>query len=418
MAKLEIAEDKNYALYEQYGDNSMGSIGPLGLIPMVNSTELTAEVNDRLFRRRTEYQSELARSQGTGFLRKDYTIGADYTRYSTGEGRVIIQGSVRGHDVFILCDVLNHSCTYPLFGEEKFMSPDEHYQDLKRVILAISGKARRINVIMPFLYDSRQHKRNGRESLDCAFMLEELHNLGVNSIITFDAHDPRVANAIPVSGFENIPATYQIIKSLAQEMGTLSTKNPNLMIISPDEGALPRSMYYANVLGCPLGTFYKRRDYTKVVDGRNPILKHEFLGESAKGKDVLIIDDMIASGDSMLDICKEMRALGARNIYCAATFGLFTSGTAIFDQAYAEGYLTRVFTTNLIYRLPELKNAAWFREVNSSKFLALLIDAINHDASLTQMVNQTDRIRAYLGRKRKKNAPVRSSQVSKSRSKS
>ncbi len=402
MAKLYTDDEKNYTLYEQIGDNSMVSIGPVGLIPMVNSTEFTAEVNDRLYRRRIEYQNEVLKGQGTGFLRKDYTIGADYSRYSTGEGRVIIEASVRGHDIFIFCDVLNHSCTYPLFGEEKFMSPDEHYQDLKRVILAISGTARRINVIMPFLYDSRQHKRNGRESLDCAFMLEELHNLGVNSIITFDAHDPRVANAIPLSGFENIPATYQIIKSLEMELGKLSALNPDLMVISPDEGALPRSMYYANVLGCPLGTFYKRRDYTKVVDGRNPILKHEFLGESAKGKDVLIVDDMIASGDSMLDICKEMRTLGARNIYCAATFGLFTSGTAIFDKAYEEGYLTRVFTTNLIYRLPELKTAPWYREVNMSKFVALLIDAINHDASLTTMVDQTQRIQEFLERKTKK----------------
>ena len=402
MAKLYTDDEKNYTLYEQIGDNSMVSIGPVGLIPMVNSTEFTAEVNDRLYRRRIEYQNEVLKGQGTGFLRKDYTIGADYSRYSTGEGRVIIEASVRGHDIFIFCDVLNHSCTYPLFGEEKFMSPDEHYQDLKRVILAISGTARRINVIMPFLYDSRQHKRNGRESLDCAFMLEELHNLGVNSIITFDAHDPRVANAIPLSGFENIPATYQIIKSLEMELGKLSALNPDLMVISPDEGALPRSMYYANVLSCPLGTFYKRRDYTKVVDGRNPILKHEFLGESAKGKDVLIVDDMIASGDSMLDICKEMRTLGARNIYCAATFGLFTSGTAIFDKAYEEGYLTRVFTTNLIYRLPELKTAPWYREVNMSKFVALLIDAINHDASLTTMVDQTQRIQEFLERKTKK----------------
>lgn len=402
MAKFYSDDERNYTLYEQIGDNSMVSIGPVALIPMVNSTEFTAEVNDRLYRRRIEYQNESIKGQGSGFLRKDYSIGADYSRYSTGEGRVIIEGSVRGHDIFIFCDVLNHSCTYPLFGEEKFMSPDEHYQDLKRVILAISGTARRINVIMPFLYDSRQHKRNGRESLDCAFMLEELHNLGVNSIITFDAHDPRVANAIPISGFEDIPATYQIIKTLALELDTLSATNPDLMVISPDEGALPRSMYYANVLGCPLGTFYKRRDYTKVVDGRNPILKHEFLGESAKGKDVLIVDDMIASGDSMLDICKEMRTRGARNIYCAATFGLFTSGTAIFDKAYEEGYLTRVFTTNLIYRLPELQTAPWYREVNMSKFVALLIDAINHDASLTSMVDQTERIQTFLERKDKK----------------
>lgn len=407
MAKTVIDGDKSYALYDQYGDNSMDPIGPVGIIPMVNSTELSAEVNDRLYKRRVAYQSEALKTESNTFLRKDYTISADYSRYTTGEGRVVILNSVRGHDVFILCDVLNHSCTYPLFGEDKFMSPDEHYQDLKRIILAISGKARRINVIMPFLYDSRQHKRNGRESLDCAFMLEELHNLGVSTIFTFDAHDPRVANAIPVSGFENIPATYQIIKSLAQERGQLSTKNPDLMIISPDEGALPRSMYYASVLGCPLGTFYKRRDYTRVVDGRNPILKHEFLGESAEGKDVLIVDDMIASGDSMLDICREMRALGARNIYCAATFGLFTSGTDIFDKAYEEGILTRVFATNLIYRLPELKTAAWFREVNMSKFVALLIDAINHDASLTTMVNQTDRIRGFLERNKNKKSADR-----------
>lgn len=402
MAKTVIDGDKSYVLYDQYGDNIMESIGPIGIIPMVNSTEFTAEVNDRLYKRRLAYQNVLSKSEISTFLRKDYTISADYSRYSTGEGRVVILNSVRGHDIFIICDVLNHSCTYPLFGEEKFMSPDEHYQDLKRIILAISGKARRINVIMPFLYDSRQHKRNGRESLDCAFMLEELHNLGVSTIITFDAHDPRVANAIPVSGFEDIPATYQIIKSLAQERGSLSSKNPNLMIISPDEGALPRSMYYASVLGCPLGTFYKRRDYTRVIDGRNPILKHEFLGGSAKGKDVLIVDDMIASGDSMLDICREMRELGARNIYCAATFGLFTSGTAIFDKAYEEGILTRVFTTNLIYRLPELKTAPWYREVNMSKFVALLIDAINHDASLSNMVNQTERIRSFLERGKNK----------------
>ncbi len=402
MVNAVIDGHKSYVLYDQHGDNIMESIGPIGIIPMVNSTEFSAEVNDRLYKRRLAYQDKLSKGVNSTFLRKDYTISADYSRYSTGEGRVVILNSVRGHDIFIICDVLNHSCTYPLFGVEKYMSPDEHYQDLKRIILAISGKARRINVIMPFLYDSRQHKRNGRESLDCAFMLEELHNLGVSTIITFDAHDPRVSNAIPVSGFEDIPATFQIIKSLAQERPSLSTKNPDLMIISPDEGALPRSMYYASVLGCPLGTFYKRRDYTRVVDGRNPILKHEFLGESAEGKDVLIVDDMIASGDSMLDICREMRQLGARNIYCAATFGLFTSGTAIFDKAYEEGILTRVFTTNLIYRLPELKMAPWYREVNMSKFVALLIDAINHDASLSYMVNQTDRIRNFLERNKNK----------------
>lgn len=386
--------EQQYYLYNQYEDIPREPIAPLGLIALSGAEEMAVGVNQYLYERRLNYQ----RGHAAGFLRQDYRIPVDFDRYSTGEGRVHLLDSVRGHDLTILVDVLNHSCTYELFGKTKYMSPDEHYQDLKRVILAVSGKAHRINVIMPFLYDSRQHHRNGRESLDCAFMLEELHNMGVENIITFDAHDPRVSNAIPISGFENIPPAYQLFKALKQEIPELQPKQNNLMIISPDEGALTRSMYYANLLGSPLGTFYKRRDYTRIVDGRNPILKHEFLGDSADGKDVLIIDDMIASGDSMLDICRAMKQLNARNIYCAATFGLFTSGLDRFNQAYEEGLLTKVFTTNLIYQSPELKQAPWYHEVNMNKFMGLLIDAINHDVSLNMFADPSKKIDDFFKR--------------------
>ncbi len=276
------------------------------------------------------------------------------------------------------------------------MSPDEHYLDLKRVILAISGKARRINVIMPFLYESRQHKRNGRESLDSAFMLEELHALGVTNILTFDAHDPRVANAIPISGFENIPATYQIIKAMKRHMPELSECNENLMIISPDEGAIQRAMYFSTLLNAPLGTFFKRRDFTRIIDGRNPILSHEFLGDEADGKNVLIFDDMIASGDSMLDIAREMKERRAGHVHCAATFALFSHGLERFDEAYEAGIIERVYSTNLIYHHPDLLQRPWYVDVNMAKYVALLIDAINHDASLSALLDPTTKIRRLL----------------------
>jgi ribose-phosphate pyrophosphokinase len=279
------------------------------------------------------------------------------------------------------------------------MSPDDHYQDLKRVILACSGKARRINVIMPFLYESRQHKRNSRESLDCAFALEELYNLGVANIITFDAHDERVANAIPLSGFESIPATYQIIKEMYRQIPNLNFSDGKFMIVSPDEGGITRAMYFASILGVPLGTFYKRRDYTRIVNGRNPIIAHEFLGESVEGLDILIIDDMISSGDSILDIGREMKARGARNVYCSVTFALFTEGIDNFNRAYEEGIIKKVFATNLIHRRPELLAAPWFADVNMCKFVALLIDAINHDSSLSNLINPTEKIKKLLTEK-------------------
>lgn len=389
---------KNYYIYDQYGDNRMEPVGPVGLLPLSSMKEYAEAVNAHLFRRRQDYgiRNPDLIEQKPGFLRENYCIPVECFRYGNGEGKVLLPETVRGHDLFILVDVLNHSCTYQLHGVPKPMSPDEHYQDLKRLILAISGKARRINLIMPFLYESRQHKRNDRESLDCSFMLQELDTLGVKNIITFDAHDPRVANAIPINSFENIPTTYQLIKVLRKEIPDLGPINNRLMVISPDEGGLSRAMYLASMLGAPLGTFYKRRDYTRIVNGRNPILAHEFLGETVEGLDVLICDDMISSGDSMLDIAYELKKRKARKIYCAATFGLFASGLSLFSKAYEEGIIEKVFCTDLIYRSPELRQQPWFEEVNMTKFIALLIDAINHDASLSRLIDPTYKISKLL----------------------
>ncbi|MBR6254614.1 MAG: ribose-phosphate pyrophosphokinase [Clostridiales bacterium] len=377
----------------------MAPVGPIALVPLKGSVEFTDKVNWYLSTRRSEYQEQEFVSKYPGFYRKDYRIAVENTRFSSGEGKAVIQSSVRGHDLFIISDVTNFSCTYKMFGQENHMSPDDHYQDLKRVILACSGKARRINVIMPFLYEGRQHKRNSRESLDCAFALEEIYGLGVENIITFDAHDERVANAIPTSGFESLSATYQIIKEMYRSIPDLHFTEDRFMVISPDEGGISRAMYFASILGVPLGTFYKRRDYTRVVNGKNPIIAHEFLGESVEGYDILIVDDMISSGDSMLDIAREMKNRGARNIYCAVTFGLFTEGIDKFNEAYEQGLISKVFATNLIYRRPELLAAPWFADVNMSKFVALLIDAINHDSSLSNLIKPTEKIRKLLASK-------------------
>jgi len=396
------SDEKAYSRYNQYGDNPMAPVGPIGMIPLKGSVEFTNSVNFFLNKRRSEYQEHQLISKYPGFYRNDYTIDVDNTRFSSGEGKAVIAHSVRGHDLFIISDVMNFSCTYKMFGLENNMSPDDHYQDLKRVILACSGKARRINVIMPFLYESRQHKRNARESLDCAFALEEIYGLGVENIITFDAHDERVANAIPTSGFESLSAAYQIIKAMFRELPDLDLSEGKFMIVSPDEGGIMRAMYMASVLGVPLGTFYKRRDYTTVINGRNPIIAHEFLGDSVEGMDILVVDDMISSGDSILDIAQEMKDRGARNIYCAVTFALFTEGIENFAKAYDDGLLSKVFATNLIYRRPELLASPWFVDVNLSKFVALLIDAINHDASLSNLINPTEKIRLLL---EKRNLP-------------
>ena len=393
------ADEKSYSRYNQYGENPMDPVGPIGLIALKGSKQFTENVNWYLNKRRSEYQSEAFISKYPGFYREDYRIDVDNTRFSSGEGKAVIKNTVRGHDLYIVCDVMNSSITYKMYGQDNRMSPDDHYQDLKRVILACSGKSRRVNVIMPFLYESRQHKRNSRESLDCAFALEELYNLGVANIITFDAHDERVANAIPLSGFESLNPTYQIIKEMYRQIPDLSFSEGKFMVVSPDEGGISRAMYFASILGVPLGTFYKRRDYTTVVNGRNPIIAHEFLGDSVEGMDILIVDDMISSGDSMLDIAREMKHRGARKVFCAVTFGLFTEGIDHFNKAYEEGIINKVFATNLIYRRPELLEAPWFADVNLCKFVALLIDAINHDASLSNLINPTEKIKKLLKEK-------------------
>jgi len=392
------SDDKNYYIYNQYGNNRMVPVGPVGIIPLIGSGEFSAAVNDYLCQRRTEYLENQPDTEdlSPGFIRSDYRISVSNLRFSSGEGKAVINSTVRGHDVFIITDVLNHSCTYKMFGFENHMSPDDHYQDLKRVILAISGKARRINIVMPFLYESRQHKRNSRESLDCAHMLEELYELGAHNIITFDAHDDRVANAVPIGGFENIPAVYQIIKAMVRVIKDINFEEGKMMVVSPDEGGIPRAMYYASMLGVPLGTFYKRRDYTQVINGRNPIIAHEFLGESVEGMDILIVDDMISSGESMIDIARELKGRKANRIFCAVTFGLFTDGLEHFQKAYEAGIISKVFGTNLIYRRPELLTTEWFVDVNMAKFVALLIDAINHDASLSTLIDPTEKIRKLL----------------------
>jgi len=392
--------EASFYIYDQYGDNNMEPVGPCGIIALKGSTEFSEKVNSHLYKRRMEYKCSKPDHfvDSNGFFRSDYRIEIDNIRFSSGEGKGVVNQTVRGHDIFILTDVLNHSCTYRFFDKENFMSPDDHYQDLKRIILAISGKARRVNVIMPYLYEGRQHKRNSRESLDCAHMLSELYNLGIANIITFDAHDPRVANAIPLGGFENVRATYQVIKSLLKNIEGLDLDDNKLMVVSPDEGGISRAMYMASMLETQLGTFYKRRDYTTVVNGRNPIVAHEFLGDDVEGMDIIIVDDMIASGESMIDIASELKSKKAKRVFCVATFGLFTEGVAEFDKAYENGIIDKVFSTNLIYRSPELLNSPWFVDVDMSKFVALIIDAINHDASLSALMDPTTKIKSLVSR--------------------
>lgn len=375
-------------------------VGSLGIIPLKGVKTLAEKVDYYLVKWRAERENEHKGSLAfTGYERPSYILEAEVPRFGTGEAKGVIKTSVRGDDLFLLVDVCNYSQTYSMFGRENHMSPDDHYQDLKRIIAAVGGKARRITVIMPFLYESRQHKRNSRESLDCAIALQELVSMGVDNIITFDAHDPRVQNAIPLNGFETVRTTYQFIKALLRNVWDLKIDSDNMMVISPDEGGMSRAIYLASVLGLDVGMFYKRRDYTQVVNGRNPIVSHEFLGTSVEGKSVIIVDDMISSGDSMIDIAREMKDRGARKVFCAVTFGLFTEGIDHFNKAYEEGIINKVFATNLIYRRPELLQAPWFADVNLCKFVALLIDAINHDASLSSLINPTEKIKRLLKEK-------------------
>ena len=353
-------------------------VGSLGMIPIDGCQELGDKVNDYLVKWRKESISKTKDDVVFHDYQKEtYIIDAKVPRFGSGEAKGIINESVRGKDIYLMVDVCNYSLTYSLSGHTNHMSPDDHFQNLKRVIAAIGGKARRINVIMPFLYESRQHKRSSRESLDCALALQELVHMGVDNIITFDAHDPRVQNAIPLNGFETVRPTYQFIKGLLQNVPDLKIDSNHMMAISPDEGATGRAIYLANVLGLDMGMFYKRRDYTRIVDGRNPIVAHEFLGSSVEGKDVIIIDDMISSGDSILDVAKQLKDRKANRIFAAATFGLFTNGMKKFDVAYEQGIIHGILTTNLIYQTPELLSKPYYINCDLSKYIALIIDTLN-----------------------------------------
>ena len=376
-------------------------VGPLGLIPLKSCESLGKKVDAYLAEWRKERESEhKATIAFAGYQRDSYIIGVKTPRFGSGEAKGELLESVRGDDLYLMVDVCNYSLTYSLCGMQNHMSPDDHFQDLKRVIAAAGGKAKRINVIMPFLYESRQHKRTGRESLDCAWALRELVDMGVENIITFDAHDPRVQNAIPLKGFETVQPIYQFIKHLLKHEKELQIDSEHMMVISPDEGGMNRAVFFANVLGLDLGMFYKRRDYTKIVNGRNPIVAHEFLGTSVEGKDVIIVDDMISSGESLLDVAKELKRRKARKVFACATFGLFTNGLDKFDEYYENCLIDRVLTTNLVYQTPELLSRPYYIDVDMSKYIALIIDNLNHDSSLSELLNPTKRINRLLDRYR------------------
>jgi len=368
-------------------------VGSLGIIPLPGCKTLGEKIDYYLVKWRTERENEHKDNLAfAGYQRETYLVESKVPRFGSGEGKGVILQSIRGDDIYILVDVCNYSLTYSLFGRQNHMSPDDHYQDLKRIISAIGGKARRITVIMPFLYESRQHKRSSRESLDCAIALQELVAMGVDNIITFDAHDPRVQNAIPLHGFETVQPAYQYIKGLLNHIKDLQLDADHMMVISPDEGGMGRAIYLANVLSLDMGMFYKRRDYSTIVQGRNPIVAHEFLGASVEGKDVLIIDDMISSGESMIEVATELKNRKANRVFIAATFGLFTNGLEAFDKAYENGIIDRVLTTNLIYQKEELLNKEYYINCDMSKYIAYLIDTLNHDVSISDLLNPSDRI--------------------------
>ena len=361
-------------------------VAPLGLIPLEGARELGEKINAHLAR----WAKEAGREQD------NFIIESECPRFASGDGKGLIKSTVRGDDLYFIVDVGNYSCTYNMFGHKNCMSPDDHFQDLKRLIQAASGKAYRINVIMPILYGGRQHRRSYRESLDCAVMLQELAAMGVSNVVTFDAHDPRVQNAVPLMGFDNVMPTYQVLKALFRNVPDISLTRDHFMIVSPDEGAMNRNMYYASVLGVDLGMFYKRRDYSRIVNGRNPIVAHEYLGTSVEGKDVFIADDIISSGESMLDIAYALKKQKAGRIFAYATYGLFTNGLEAFDKAYEEGYISGVLGSNLTYRTPELRQREWFFEVDVSKYIAYFIAALNHDISVSTIVDPHERIQHLL----------------------
>ncbi len=375
-------------------------VGQLGIIALPGCEELAAKVDHYLktwrYERNSEHKDTLAFA---GYEKDTYIVDINFPRFSTGESKAALKQTVRGYDIFILCDCFNYGVTYKMYGMDVPMSPDDHFANIKRAISAIEGKAKRISVIMPMLYEGRQHKRSSRESLDCAMMLQELHTMGVENLITFDAHDPRVMNAIPLCGFESVSPAYQMIKSMVRNVEDLSLDKENLMIISPDEGGMSRCIFYSTVLGVELGMFYKRRDFSRIVDGRNPIIAHEFLGDNVAGKDVIIVDDMISSGESMIEVATKLKELKANRIYIFSSFGLFCNGLESFDKAFEDGTIYRVFTTNLIYRRPELKDREWYVEVDLSKYISYMVDTLNHDTSIGELLDPADKINALLEKK-------------------
>lgn len=368
--------------------NAQDAVAPLGVIAMDGAKELGEKINNYL----VEW------SQNSGINVDSYLIETECPRFSSGDGKGLIKKSIRGDDIYVIVDVGNYSCSYKMFGKENAMSPDDHFQDLKRIIQAMSGKAHRINVIMPILYGGRQHRRNYRESLDCAVALQELQAMSVENVICFDAHDARVCNAIPLMGFDNVMPSYQVLKTMFKSVKDLNITPKTFMVVSPDEGAMHRNMYYASVLGVDLGMFYKRRDYSRIVNGRNPIVAHEYLGNSVEGKDVFISDDIISSGDSMLDIAYELKKRKAKRIIAYATYPIFTNGLAKFDEAYENGIIDYVLGTNLTYRTPELLKREWFYEVDISKYIAYLIVALNHDISTSMVIDPHSKIDALLAK--------------------
>lgn len=368
-------------LYREYNE-----VAPLGLIAMRGTEELASRINNYLNRW----------ADRNGRQHDDYLIESECPRFSSGDAKGLIKSTVRGKDLFILIDVGNYSCSYKFFDKENHMSPDDHYADLKRIIQAASGKPHRINVIMPLLYGGRQHRRSYRESLDCAFMLQELRDMGVSNVITVDAHDPRVCNAIPLMGFDNVIPSYQVLKAMFAAFPDLVIDKDHFMVISPDEGALSRNMFYASVLEVEMGMFYKRRDYATIVNGRNPIVAHEYLGSDVKGKTVFVADDIISSGESMLDIAKELKKRDAKRFFAYATYGIFTNGLEVFDKAYKDGMIDAVFSTNLTYRTPELLKRPWYQEVDVSKYIAYFIACINHDTSVSNVIDPHEKIKALL----------------------
>ncbi|MBQ9504751.1 MAG: ribose-phosphate pyrophosphokinase [Lachnospiraceae bacterium] len=382
----------------KYLENKMPA-APLKLVIMENIRELGEQVNDYL----VEYRRDINQPYHDSPAFQDYTMDTfsakvDIPRFASGEGKAVLRESIRGKDLYILTDVMNHSITYNLYGYENAYSPDDHYQDLKRVIASAAGKAHRITVIMPFIYEGRQHKRAGRESLDCAIMLRELSNMGVRRLMTFDAHDPSVQNSIPLCGFDNFTPFYQFLRALLLNVPDMIIDKEHTLVIRPDEGALNRAVYFASVMGVDTGMFYKRRDYTKVEKGKNPIVAHEFLGDNVAGKDVIVVDDMISSGGSMIDTAKQLKEMNAKRVFICCTYGLFTDGLEDFDAAYEKGYFNKVIITNLSYRSPELKGRSYYIEADMSKFLASLIDFSNHDVSMDMVITPTDKIHEVLRR--------------------